>query len=205
MSRRITSDVAASVGVVLAIAGAPRAAAAQSAPTTIDACYVPASGTVYRIDTPASPAPGAPKQCLSAIHVAFAWNRAGPAGPQGPAGPTGPRGLQGAPGPQGPAGAGIAAGSFAVRRFPFTVRAVSTLTIRFRCNAGEVLLSGFAAPANVFDGTTRTDINVLATLLRGDGPGASGPPRDAELAVSNSGVFDRPMVASLSCFIPPIQ
>jgi hypothetical protein len=184
--------------IALVVVGAARYASAQSAPPpTIDACYVPASGTVYRIDTPASPAPGAPKQCLSPTHVAFAWTRTGPAGPQGP------RGLQGAAGPQGPAGAGITAGSFAVRRFPFTVRPISTLAIRFRCNSGEVLLSAFATPANVFDGTTRTDINVLGTFLRGDGPGASGPPREAELAVANSGVFDRSMVASLTCYAPP--
>ena len=128
---------------------------------------------------------------------------AGPPGPQGPQGIQGARGPIGPTGPTGHAGAGIAGSSFAVRRFPFTVRAISTLTIRFRCNSGEVLLSGASTPANVFDGTTRTDVNELGVVLRGDGPGASGPPREAEFAVANSGVFDRAMIASLSCYLPP--
>ncbi len=52
-----------------------------SLPATIEACYVPVSGTVYRINTAASPAPGAPAKCLSSAHVPFKWNVAGPPGP----------------------------------------------------------------------------------------------------------------------------
>ena len=94
------------------VAAAPAALRAQTptVPPTIEACYVPASGTIYRVDTPSAPAPGAPKQCLSATHVKFTWNQqglpgaAGPKGdpgPQGEAGPKGDAGPQGAAGPQG--------------------------------------------------------------------------------------------------------
>lgn len=74
----------------------PAGAAAQ---TTINGCYVPASGTVYRVG-----APGTPSACVAASHVAFAWSVEGPPGPQGPAGPQGATGPQGPDGPQGVAG-----------------------------------------------------------------------------------------------------
>src|SRR5436190_1466719 len=91
-------------------------ASAQSVPATIDACFVPASGTLYRIDTPASPAAGAPKTCLSPIHTKFTWNMQGPAGlagapgAAGGVGPAGPSGASGAVGPTGPAGPSGVAG-----------------------------------------------------------------------------------------------
>ena len=89
----------------VALAAVPGALAAQSPadaapsaasslvdplPPTIEACYVPASGTIYRINTAASPAPGAPAACLSAAHVKFLWNQQGPAGPPGPPGASTP-------------------------------------------------------------------------------------------------------------------
>src|SRR3954452_11988420 len=83
-------------GALAALWAAP-AAAQQS--TTIYACYVPSSGTVYRIK-----APGLKDDCNSPQHVQFSWNEAGTQGPAGPAGPTGPAG------PQGPAGAPGATG-----------------------------------------------------------------------------------------------
>ena len=63
---------------------APAVAAAQPAtpPATIEACYVPASGTIYRIN-----APGAPSACHSPAHVRFAWNQQGVPGPAGTIGP----------------------------------------------------------------------------------------------------------------------
>src|SRR5690606_29983171 len=82
--------------------GARDAAAQTSPPDTIRACYVPATGTIYRIG-----APGLPSTCFSREHVEFWWNRgapAGPQGPEGPQGPQGPEGPQGPPGPQGPKG-----------------------------------------------------------------------------------------------------
>lgn len=86
----------------LVVFGAPaaRPASAQTTPPdTIRACYVPATGTIYRIG-----APGLPSSCLSQEHVAFSWNRVGPAGPAGPQGPMGPEGPPGPPGPQGEKG-----------------------------------------------------------------------------------------------------
>jgi hypothetical protein len=53
-----------------ALLAAPAAIEAQ-APTRIDACYVPVSGTIYRRNTTASPAPGAPANCLTPAHVPF--------------------------------------------------------------------------------------------------------------------------------------
>ena len=85
-------------------------AGAQTA-ATIDACFVPASGTLYRIDTPSSPAPGAPKNCLSPLHTRQTWSQQGPAGVAGPVGPQGAVGSAGELGPVGPAGPSGAPGS----------------------------------------------------------------------------------------------
>mgnify|MGYP002778340353 FL=1 len=83
--RAATPSRSAHVGALLAGAGAaallPAAARAQDstarpAPTTIEACYVPASGTMYRVR-----APGAPAACTQPSHVAFRWPAAAPASP----------------------------------------------------------------------------------------------------------------------------
>ena len=203
---RALSLATSAAAAALALSPLRAAAQAPTPPATIDACYVPASGTVYRIDTPASPAAGAPKQCLSSAHVAFAWNRLGPAGPQGPAGPAGPTGPTGPTGPRGqtgPAGPGITAASFAVRRFPFTIARLTRTTFPFRCNQGEVLLSAVAVPADPFAAFVRSDVAILGAFYQGDGPGGSGPTRRANITVSNTGVIDYPMTASLSCYLPP--
>lgn len=102
---------------LVALLCAPAIARAQGT-TVITMCYVPASGTVYRIGVPNTPA-----DCVNPLHVKFSFNQEGPegpagppgapgaTGPQGPAGPqglpgpTGATGLTGAIGPQGPAGA----------------------------------------------------------------------------------------------------
>jgi hypothetical protein len=52
---------------------------------TLKACYVPTSGTVYRVGVP-----GLPAGCFAATHVLFMWNAAGATGPQGPQGDAGP-------------------------------------------------------------------------------------------------------------------
>src|SRR5690349_9635389 len=67
--------------------------ARAGAQSVLYGCYVPSSGTVYRIK-----GAGLPDECRSQQHVQFTWSLQGPAGAQGPAGP------QGATGPQGPAG-----------------------------------------------------------------------------------------------------
>lgn len=52
--------------------------------TTYTACYVPSSGTVYRIKTADTP-----PACTKSAHVEFSWNHQGPVGPQGPKGDPG--------------------------------------------------------------------------------------------------------------------
>ncbi|HUF70732.1 MAG TPA: hypothetical protein VMM79_18935 [Longimicrobiales bacterium] len=110
---------AAIVLTTAVLLAAPSAASVQSAPAAnkptvqnepvlIYACYVPSSGTVYRIkETDLKQA------CVSAQHVEFSWNQQGPQGPQGVqgiqgiqgvAGPTGATGADGAPGAPGAAG-----------------------------------------------------------------------------------------------------
>ena len=96
---RVSLTGALLAAAVAALVPAGRAAAQTAEPTVIYACYVPSSGTVYRIK-----APGLPDSCGSSKvggklqpHVPFQWNEEGEAGPAGP---------QGEVGPQGPAGTG---------------------------------------------------------------------------------------------------
>jgi len=64
------------VVLLLGVVGVEPASAQQTPPPdTIRACYVPATGTIYRIG-----APGLPSSCLSQAHVAFAWSRVSSAG-----------------------------------------------------------------------------------------------------------------------------
>ncbi len=96
------------VGCVLALPS-NRASAASGNVTAdaeiIHACFVPQSGTLYRIKA-TDPA----ETCKSPQHVAIQWNITGPVGPEGlpgvagPAGPSGPQGSQGPVGPVGPVG-----------------------------------------------------------------------------------------------------
>lgn len=55
------------------LAAAPDSASAQT--VTLEACYVPGSGTVYRIN-----AEGAPDDCRSHRHVRFTWSTSIPTG-----------------------------------------------------------------------------------------------------------------------------
>jgi hypothetical protein len=68
------------------------------APEVLQACYVPGTGTIYRIG-----AQGLSSTCLKSTHVEFSLSppTIGAAGPQGEVGPAGPKGEQG---PQGEAG-----------------------------------------------------------------------------------------------------
>jgi hypothetical protein len=75
---------------------------AMSADSLVHACFVPATGTVYRIG-----APGLRDTCMNQDHVHFSWNSRGPEGAPGATGAPGEQGPQGALGPrgeQGPAG-----------------------------------------------------------------------------------------------------
>ena len=76
---------------------------AEADAQVINACYVPQTGTVYRIKTE-----GARDSCTNHRHVEFSWNAQGPIGLQGPPGIQGligPRGDDGDIGPVGPQGA----------------------------------------------------------------------------------------------------
>jgi len=86
--KRSARWVIAAALIVLAAALAPSFLSAQSSSATYAACYVPRSGTVYRIK-----APNTPSACTKKDHVEFSWTEAGMPGPRGPAGPRGfPRG-----------------------------------------------------------------------------------------------------------------
>ena len=99
--QKLAGNAAASLLAVVVLAAIPSAARAQQAAAddTIRACYVPASGTIYRIGVA-----GGPSACHG-NHIEMKWNVAGPAGAQGPAGPKGDAGPAGPPGPQGETGA----------------------------------------------------------------------------------------------------
>jgi len=105
----IVQRVLRGIALLAAVAAAaiPSALRAQQAAVddTIRACYVPASGTIYRIGVA-----GAPTACHGS-HVEMKWNVAGPAGPQGEPGSPGPKGDTGPAGPQGPAGPAGATGA----------------------------------------------------------------------------------------------
>jgi len=78
---------------------APTGQAVHELPKILYACYVPQSGTVYRIrETDLR------QECSAALHIMFSWNQQGPPGPQGEPGPAGPTGATGATGATGPAG-----------------------------------------------------------------------------------------------------
>ena len=111
--RRGLSPATAILAAVSALALSMSVSAPLSAQTTTDqtmyACYVPLTGTVYRIKTP-----GAPDACTQPKgknngmghqdHVQFTFNEKGNIGEMGPMGPAGPAGPQGEVGPMGPAG-----------------------------------------------------------------------------------------------------
>ncbi len=131
------------------------------APTMITTCWVPASGTLYRID-PAGLIAGLPKNCLTPIHQQLSWNQQGLAGPQGikgdkgdkgDTGPVGATGSQGMPGPQGlqgPQGTQGLAGApgsvdlskFYRRTYTMSVGTTSTSSHTVACDGGHTVISG---------------------------------------------------------------
>src|ERR1044071_10250761 len=70
--------------------GGPSASVASPRPLaalasdSIAACYVPASGTIYRIGST-----GLPTTCLATSHIKFSWSITGPPGAAGATGATG--------------------------------------------------------------------------------------------------------------------
>lgn len=122
----------ARIGLIVVLAAWSAPLAAQTpADSVLYACYVPTTGTVYRIrlaDTRQS--------CTSDKHTQFSWNFAGPTGPQGP------QGISGAPGaPSGVSGYEIVTAEFGPllsREFEGTVS----------CPAGKRVLGGGATAAS---------------------------------------------------------
>lgn len=96
--------VAGALWLALTVAPSLGAQGPQTTPSDPDAgllyaCYVPHSGTVYRIRTTDTK-----ESCASPEHVMFSWSAVGPQGIQGPQGPAGPQGEVGPQGPDGPKG-----------------------------------------------------------------------------------------------------
>jgi hypothetical protein len=134
----VTTSRPAIVLAIALLAVAPSITTAQTAttaittstPTILYACYVPLSGTSYRIKET-----DLKQTCASAQHVEYSWNQQGPQGPQGiqgiqgiqgvagPAGPTGATGPAGPVGPAGPTGATGPAGSAALPTVYYAFRA----------------------------------------------------------------------------------
>lgn len=96
--RWVTAALAATAGMVT---GAATASAQTTPPTVIVACWVPASGAVYRID-PSGRTAGMPSRCVAPTHAQFTWNQEGPPGKDGA---PGAQGVPGAPGKDGAPGA----------------------------------------------------------------------------------------------------
>ena len=102
-----------------------------SAQVTLTGCYVPNSGTVYRIK-----AADLPSACHSKNHVEFTWSLQGPPGPTGPAGPTG------AQGPAGPAG-GLPAAAIEYKGASGTDVAAGAIgNVTVNCSTGKVPVGG---------------------------------------------------------------
>ena len=143
------------LAVALALVSTTRSQAQAVRADTIAACYVPASGTMYRIA-----APSAPATCAASSHQAFTIvsGRDGAQGPVGPAGGVGPagaagspgaigptgQGSQGSPGPQGPQGvAGVSGTSgLEVVLNSTTAPASGGLTTFARCPSGKIAIAG---------------------------------------------------------------
>ena len=140
-------------------------------PALIYACYVPMSGSVYRIKET-----DLKQTCASPQHVEFNWNQQGPPGPQGPqgiqgiqgiqgvAGPTGatgPQGIQGVPGPAGPVGP---AGPSALSDLHRAQKNNSTDPISVTVPAGSYFVTGYALLLNS-DGS---DQEALCTIQDGN-------------------------------------
>src|SRR5262245_10695412 len=105
------------------------------AQATLTGCYVPASGTVYRIK-----GAGLPDACRSKNHVEFTWSLQGPVGAAGPTGPTGPRG------PAGPAGGLPATGLQVIGTSGEDVAPGATGTVTSNCPEGKVATGGGFEP-----------------------------------------------------------
>lgn len=118
----------------------PTALGAQTAADTVYACYVSASGTMYRIK-----AANAPAACVDAAHVQFTFNVKGRDGATGPAGPAGAAGATGATGAPGAAGAQGPPGQNGVSGWEKVMASSScgaSCTVVVTCPAGKKVIGG---------------------------------------------------------------
>ena len=137
--------------------------AAQASPEKLYACYVPASGTVYRIKVP-----GGKEACTAPTHVEFSWNESGEQGPKGDPGDPGPKGDPGDPGPAGADGRdGVALAGYEVIT---SVHPAGAGTRKFTtlCPPGKKVLSGGATVGFVDIG-----VDVIESKPLADGSGWS--------------------------------
>lgn len=127
LSRPLLAAIALALGLPAALL-----ALSFAADDELHACYVPGSGTVYRIKEP-----GLPDACRSAQHVEFTFSAEGDPGPQGPAGPQGPQGDQGPPGPAG------AVGGYLVGPTPLEdVQPGEQKTFSYSCPNNKLVITG---------------------------------------------------------------
>jgi hypothetical protein len=141
-------------------------------PVLLYACYVPTSGTVYRIKEP-----NLKQTCLSTQHVEFFWNQQGPVGPQGPqgiqgnqgvAGPQGTAGTAGAAGPPGPAGpAGTSTVYFKEHQGNGALNSTGIDLVSFTLPAGKYLITAVSQGYDL-DGDAQTFACGLSQLNIGE-------------------------------------
>ena len=138
---------AAVLGAILA--AAPAALRAQTTtPTTpkvFYACFIPTSGTVYRIKET-----NLKQSCASTAHVPFSWTDGGTPGPQGPKGDKGDQGEQGEPGSPG------FSELVTIASAEVTILPDNNGTVSAQCPAGSQVVGG---------GYRFTDVDVITPPL----------------------------------------
>lgn len=121
------------LAAVLLLAASRTEAHAQDPTEPMYACYVPNSGTVYRIK-----APGLPDEC-KAKHIEFSFFAKGDTGDTGPQGEQGEQGPQGEQGEKGEPG-GVA--GYEVITVYSTLSSENSKGVLAVCPAGKVALGG---------------------------------------------------------------
>jgi hypothetical protein len=148
-------------------------------PVVLYACYVPLSGTSYRIKEV-----DLKQACISTSHIEYSWNQQGPVGPQGPqgiqgiqgvagpagaAGAAGATGATGATGPAGPAGAPGAAG-LPVVYYAFRVGPSKASAAALNLPAGSYLATAVVSAFNTDNGGGEQSISCAITPGGSVGP-----------------------------------
>jgi hypothetical protein len=150
--------LAAVAAVPLSVAGAQKPAASTAAqPDTIWACFVPTSGTMYRIKVADT------KDDCTGNGVKFFWGVRGEKGDKGDAGPQGPKGDAG---PQGPAAPG---GSSFTLPYSASVSSAQSLFDLRNTDGGSAgsFHSGGTAPTLVAEYTGTGGVNAFSSTSTG--------------------------------------